>query len=73
MLLPNTVRPGLQTSNDQDNISVGENVRIFADEARVRLLEAGAMINTVVTTRPAVALGAALAAGVVVGWLIKRR
>jgi hypothetical protein len=71
--LLNTVRPGLQTSNDQDNISVGENVRIFADEARVRLLEAGAMINTVVTTRPAVALGAALAAGVVVGWLIKRR
>ena len=73
MSLPNTVRPGLQTSNDQDNISVGENVRIFAHEARVRLLEAGAMINTVVTTRPAVALGAALAAGVVVGWLIKRR
>jgi hypothetical protein len=71
--LLNTARPGLQASNDQDNISVGENVRIFADEARVRLLEAGAMINTVVTTRPAVALGAALAAGVVVGWLIKRR
>jgi hypothetical protein len=71
--LLNTPRPGLQASNDQDNISVGENVRIFADEARVRLLEAGAMINTVVTTRPAVALGAALAAGVVVGWLIKRR
>ena len=73
MALLNTARPGLQASYDQDNISVGENVRIFADEARVRLLEAGAMINTVVTTRPAVALGAALAAGVVVGWLIKRR
>ena len=73
MALLNTARPGLQASNDQDNISVGENVRIFADEARVRLLEAGAMINTVVTTRPVVALGAALAAGVVVGWLIKRR
>ena len=73
MAITNTARPGLQASNDQDNISVGENVRIFADEARVRLLEAGAMINTVVTTRPAVALGAALAAGVVVGWLIKRR
>jgi hypothetical protein len=71
--LLNTARPGLQASNDQDNISVSENVRIFADEARVRLLEAGAMINTVVTTRPSVALGAALAAGVVVGWLIKRR
>ena len=73
MSLPNTVRPGLQTSNDQDNISAGEKVGIFADEARARLLEAGAMINSVVTTRPAVALGAALAAGVVVGWLIKRR
>ena len=57
MSLPNTVRPGLQTSNDQDNISAGEKVGIFADEARARLLEAGAMINSVVTTRPAVALG----------------
>ncbi len=73
MSLPNTVRPGLQTSNDQDNISAGEKVGIFAGEARARLFEAGAMINSVVTTRPAVALGAALAAGVVVGWLIKRR
>jgi hypothetical protein len=71
--LLNTVRPGPQTSNDQDNTSVGKNVRIFADEARVRLFEAGAMINAEVTTRPAVALGAALAAGVVVGWLVKRR
>jgi hypothetical protein len=71
--LHNSVRPGLQTLDDEERISVGENVRIFSDEARVRLLEAGAMINTVITTRPALALGAALAAGVVIGWLIKRR
>jgi hypothetical protein len=70
--LLNTVHPGPQTSNDQDN-TFGKNVRIFADEARVRLFEAGAIINAVVTTRPALAVGAALAAGVVVGWLIKRR
>ena len=73
MSLLNTVRPGPQTSSDEYRISVGENVGIFADQAQARLRQAGVMINTLVTTRPAVALGAALAAGVVVGWLIKRR
>jgi hypothetical protein len=71
--LLNTVVRGPQTSSAGDGFSIGEDVGIFADRARARLLQAGAMINTVVTTRPAVALGAALAAGVVVGWLIKRR
>ena len=73
MSLLNTVRPEPQTSSDEDRISVGENGGIFADQAQPRLRQAGAMINTLVTTRPAVALGAALAAGVVVGWLINRR
>ena len=71
-LYPRT-RPGLDVSDGEEQFPVGDGVRIFADEARLRLAEAGAMINTVVTTRPALALGAALAAGVVVGWLIKRR
>jgi hypothetical protein len=42
-------------------------------EAIKRLAEAGELVKTMVTTRPALALGAALAAGVVIGWLIKRR
>jgi hypothetical protein len=71
--LPNTVRPGPQTASAGDRFPIGEELGFCADLARARLLQAGAMINTVVTTRPAVALGAALAAGVVVGWLIKRR
>jgi hypothetical protein len=44
-----------------------------ADLARERLFEAGEFLKTVVMARPALALGAALAAGVVVGWMIKRR
>jgi ElaB/YqjD/DUF883 family membrane-anchored ribosome-binding protein len=68
-----SMRPGIQTSDRKDKSPVGDNIQVFADEARLRLEEAGAMFNTLVTTRPALALGAALAAGVVVGWLIKRR
>jgi hypothetical protein len=71
--LLNTVGPSSQTSSAGDKISLDGDVGFFANEARARLLQAGAMINNVVTTRPAVALGAALAAGVVVGWLVKRR
>jgi ElaB/YqjD/DUF883 family membrane-anchored ribosome-binding protein len=73
MSIYSSMRPGLELSDGEDRISVGETVRIFSDEALVRLREAGAMANNVITTRPALALGAALAAGVVVGWLIKRR
>jgi ElaB/YqjD/DUF883 family membrane-anchored ribosome-binding protein len=56
----------------------------FADEARQRLEEAGdeakkrlgdveAMVKNLVQTHPGLTLGAALAAGVLIGWLIKRR
>jgi hypothetical protein len=41
--------------------------------AQEYLAEAGEIVKDVVTNRPALALGAALAAGVVLGWLIKRR
>ena len=68
-----SMRPGPQISDRVDKSPAGETLQVFADEARFRLAEAGAMFNSVVTTRPALALGAALAAGVVVGWLIKRR
>jgi len=45
----------------------------IAEEARERFVEAKDLVETMVKTRPALALGAALAAGVVIGWLIKRR
>ena len=66
-------RSGLHVADGEEPVAVGENVRAFADDARVRIAEAGTMLNNLITTRPALALGAALAAGVVVGWLIKRR
>jgi ElaB/YqjD/DUF883 family membrane-anchored ribosome-binding protein len=43
------------------------------DEALKRLGGAGEMVKSMVTNQPVLALGAALAAGVVIGWLIKRR
>ncbi|MGP0064796.1 MAG: hypothetical protein ACLQGP_14505 [Isosphaeraceae bacterium] len=42
-------------------------------QAQEYLAQAGEIIKVVVNQRPALALGAALAAGVVLGWLIKRR
>ena len=56
----------------------------FVEEARQRLEEAGEevkkrfgdveeLLKTWVKTRPGLTLGAALAAGVMIGWLIKRR
>jgi len=66
-------RRALQTSAREDVFPTDGQIRSAALEARARLVEAGEFIKTVVTTRPALALGAALAAGVVLGWLIKRR
>jgi len=45
----------------------------IAAEARQRLAEAEEILKTVVTNRPLLAVGVALAAGVILGWLIKRR
>lgn len=42
-------------------------------QAREYLAEAGEIVKNVVNHRPALALGVALATGVVLGWLIKRR
>jgi hypothetical protein len=65
--------PGLRISDSEEPVAVGENAHAFAYDAREWFADAGAMLNNVITTRPALALGAALAAGVAVGWLIKRR
>ncbi len=45
----------------------------FAADARQRLAEAEEILKTVVTNEPVLAVGAALAVGVILGWLIKRR
>ena len=42
-------------------------------QAQEYLASAREIVKDVITNRPALALGAALAAGVVLGWLIKRR
>jgi len=42
-------------------------------QAQEYLAEAREIVKDVVNNRPALALGVALAAGVVLGWLIKRR
>jgi ElaB/YqjD/DUF883 family membrane-anchored ribosome-binding protein len=41
--------------------------------AQEYLAEAGEVVKDVIHNRPALALGVALAAGVLLGWLIKRR
>jgi hypothetical protein len=66
-------RSAVQTSEREGVFPVSDSVRDMADLARDRLTEVGGIITSVVKTRPVLALGAALAAGVIVGWLIKRR
>jgi ElaB/YqjD/DUF883 family membrane-anchored ribosome-binding protein len=45
----------------------------FIDRAQEYLAEAEEIVKDVVHHRPALALGVALAAGVLLGWMIKRR
>jgi ElaB/YqjD/DUF883 family membrane-anchored ribosome-binding protein len=66
-------RPDSAPTNGLHGFAFGESAGEVVGEARKRLAEAGEFVKTVVTTQPALALGAALAAGVVIGWLIKRR
>jgi hypothetical protein len=73
-MTPNThTRPVGRSNEHNGTLPLGDNVRWIADDARERLAEVGEAINSLVTSRPALALAAALAAGVIVGWLIKRR
>jgi len=64
--------------------TMSSSVSDIAEDARERLTYAGEeakkqfgdieeMLKTWVKTRPGLTLGAALAAGVMIGWLIKRR
>ena len=58
-----------QTSQSSDQGAAGE---VLA-QAQEYLAEAGEVVKDVINNRPALALGVALAAGVILGWLIKRR
>jgi ElaB/YqjD/DUF883 family membrane-anchored ribosome-binding protein len=58
-----------QTSQSSDQGAAGE---VLA-QAQEYLAEAGEVVKDVINNRPALALGVALAAGVMLGWLIKRR
>jgi ElaB/YqjD/DUF883 family membrane-anchored ribosome-binding protein len=60
-------------ADDENSAPLAAGVAAITEEARNRLEVAARTIETMVTNRPALALGAALAAGVVLGWLIKRR
>lgn len=57
-----------QTSASEQG-AVGEVIA----QAQEYLAEAGELVKDVIHNRPALALGVALATGVLLGWLIKRR
>ncbi len=61
----------------RDHASSGSREREGAGEMFARandyLAGTGEFVKDLITNRPALALGAALAAGVILGWLIKRR
>ena len=67
-----TTRTDRSSVNDPDAGLLGGAGEIAA-EARQRMAEAEEILRTAVTDRPLLAVGAALAAGVLLGWLIKRR
>jgi ElaB/YqjD/DUF883 family membrane-anchored ribosome-binding protein len=62
-----------EPANGRDLTSFTTRASGLALEAEGQLSGAAEFIKTVVTNRPVLALGAALAAGVFLGWLIKRR
>jgi ElaB/YqjD/DUF883 family membrane-anchored ribosome-binding protein len=59
-----------QTSSQ--SAAAGATGEVFA-QAQEYLAEAGEIVKDVIHKRPALALGVALATGVFLGWLIKRR
>jgi hypothetical protein len=57
----------------EDSGFPGAVVSDITGEAQEWLRDAGEVFTKVVTNRPTLAMGAAFAAGVFLGWLIKRR
>jgi len=60
-------------SSDEGGAALVEGAGEIVELAREYLAHAGEILRDVIKNRPELALGAALAAGVVLGWLIKRR
>jgi hypothetical protein len=60
-------------ADGEESIFPGADVAEITNEVQAWLEDAGDMLKSVITNRPALALGTALAAGVFLGWLIKRR
>jgi hypothetical protein len=58
---------------DSENSAAWAGIAAMTDDAKNQLQDTAKMIQTIVTNRPALALGAALTAGVLLGCLIKRR
>ncbi len=58
--------------NETSSSDQGATGEILA-QAQEYLAGAGAVVKDVVQNKPALALGVALATGVLLGWLIKRR
>ncbi len=73
MFSPSQTDAVSQRENGRDFASFGTRASGIARQAEGRLAEAADLVKTVVDNRPLLALGAALAAGVLLGWLIKRR
>jgi hypothetical protein len=68
-LLMISIARNRSSSSSSDQRGAGEIVA----QAQEYLAEAKEVVKDMVTNRPALALGAALTAGVILGWLIKRR
>jgi hypothetical protein len=68
-----STRPDPSTPNGESVSPLIGGAGEIAGEARRRLAEAEDILKIAVTHRPLLVMGAALAAGVILGWLIKRR
>ena len=60
-------------ADSENSAALAGSVAAITDEAKKRLENAARMTEMLITNRPAIALGAALTAGVLLGCLIKRR
>jgi ElaB/YqjD/DUF883 family membrane-anchored ribosome-binding protein len=68
-----STRPDASVSNGKTVSLLRDSPGEFATEARQWQAEAEDFLRSMVVNRPVTAVGVALAVGVILGWLIKRR